>query len=81
MTTTNTQTTSAKTPSHVAYQVRDREGGKGFWTRIGAASPWLRNIARNWFLTRVWRSTSWPRNSIAARQARTSSGGTCACGT
>ncbi len=26
MTTTNTQSTSAKTPSHVAYQVRDREG-------------------------------------------------------
>ncbi len=37
MTTTNTQSTSAKTPSHVAYQVRDREGGKGFWTRIGSA--------------------------------------------
>ena len=38
--TTNTQpteTTGSKTPSHVAYHVRDREGGKGFWTRIGSA--------------------------------------------
>jgi hypothetical protein len=26
-----------KTPSHVAYQVRDGEDGRGFWTRIGAA--------------------------------------------
>jgi hypothetical protein len=38
MTTTNTtETTASKSPSHVAYQVRDREGRKGFWTRIGAA--------------------------------------------
>jgi hypothetical protein len=36
--TTNTTTTAAaKTPSHVAYQVRDREGRKSFWTRIGSA--------------------------------------------
>ena len=28
-----------KAPSHVAYQVRDREGQKGFWTRIGSAWP------------------------------------------
>lgn len=34
---TNTESTASKTPSHVVYQVRDREGGKGFWTRIGAA--------------------------------------------
>ncbi len=27
----------SKTPSHVAYQVRDREGRKAFWTRIGSA--------------------------------------------
>lgn len=26
-------------PSHVAYQIRDREGKKGFWTRIGSAWP------------------------------------------
>jgi hypothetical protein len=32
-----TETTGSKTPSHIAYQVRDREGGKGFFTRIGAA--------------------------------------------
>ena len=36
MTDTNTQPTS-KAPSHVAYQVRDRESGKSFWTRIGSA--------------------------------------------
>jgi len=36
MTDTNTQPTS-KTPSHVAYQVRDRKGGNSFWTRIGTA--------------------------------------------
>jgi hypothetical protein len=28
---------SGKSPSYIAYQVRDREGQKGFWTRIGAA--------------------------------------------
>lgn len=28
---------ASKAPSHVAYQVRDREGKKGFWTRIGSA--------------------------------------------
>ena len=33
---TNNQPAS-KTPSHVAYQVRDRDGQKGFWTRIGSA--------------------------------------------
>lgn len=37
--TTETQTTSSKSPSHVVYQVRDREGSKGFFTRIGAAWP------------------------------------------
>ena len=36
MTDTNTEPTSKK-PTHVAYHVRDREGGKGFWTRIGSA--------------------------------------------
>lgn len=30
---------ASKAPSHIAYQVRDNEGGKGFWTRIGAAWP------------------------------------------
>ena len=34
--TSNTQT-AGKAPSHVAYHVRDREGQKGFWTRIGSA--------------------------------------------
>jgi len=29
--------TTTKTPSHIAYQVRDRDGSKGFWTRIGCA--------------------------------------------
>lgn len=27
----------SKSPSHVAYQVREREGKKSFWTRIGSA--------------------------------------------
>ena len=34
-----TQTPASKSPSHVVYQVRDREGSKGFFTRIGAAWP------------------------------------------
>jgi len=34
----STTSTSSKSPSHIAYQVRDRgEGKKGFWTRIGSA--------------------------------------------
>ena len=31
------ETAGSKSPSHIAYHVRDREGGKGFWTRIGSA--------------------------------------------
>ncbi len=27
----------SKQPTHIAYQVEDREGQKGFWTRIGGA--------------------------------------------
>jgi hypothetical protein len=28
----------SKSPTHIAYQVRDgKQGSKGFWTRIGAA--------------------------------------------
>ena len=34
---TNTTKSSTKTPTHAAYQVRDREGKKGIWTRIGSA--------------------------------------------
>ena len=34
-----TETTSSKAPTHVAYQVRNREGKKGIWTRVGAAWP------------------------------------------
>jgi hypothetical protein len=40
--TTDAKTADAagsKSPSHIAYHVRDREGGKGFFTRIGAAWP------------------------------------------
>jgi hypothetical protein len=33
------ETTSSKTPSHAAYMIRERKGGKAIWTRIGAA--WL----------------------------------------
>ncbi len=41
MTDTNATATNgnSRTPSHVAYQVRDREGKKGIWTRIGSAWP------------------------------------------
>lgn len=35
---TATENTS-KAPTHTAYQVRDRNGQKGFWTRIGSAWP------------------------------------------
>ena len=31
--------TNSKPPSHIAYQVRDREGKKGYWTRIGSVWP------------------------------------------
>lgn len=34
-----TEPTNSKAPSHNAYTVRDREGSKSFWTRIGAAWP------------------------------------------
>lgn len=34
---TTNQSTASKTPSHIAYQVRDRDGGKSFWNRIGSA--------------------------------------------
>lgn len=34
-----TESTGSKSPSHIAYHVRNREGGKGFFTRIGAAWP------------------------------------------
>lgn len=41
MTATNNanQTAASKSPSHVAYHVRDRQGSKSFWTRIGSAWP------------------------------------------
>ena len=39
MTDTQPETTATKSPSHVAYQVRDREGQKSFWTRIGSVWP------------------------------------------
>jgi hypothetical protein len=38
-TTEKTETTASKSPSHIVYHVRDREGQKGFFTRIGAAWP------------------------------------------
>lgn len=34
---TNTTVKSAKAPSHFAYQVRQTNNGKSFWTRIGSA--------------------------------------------
>lgn len=38
---TNNQTAASKTLSHIVHNVRVREGGEGFWTRIGAA--WAHN--------------------------------------
>jgi hypothetical protein len=34
---TETARTGKKSPTHIAYHVRDRKGDKGFFTRIGAA--------------------------------------------
>lgn len=39
MSDTETKSSAGKAPSHTAYHVRDREGGKGFWTKIGSAWP------------------------------------------
>jgi hypothetical protein len=39
--------TNTKIPSHIAYQVRDREGKKGFWTRIGSVWPHADNKGFN----------------------------------
>lgn len=36
-TTEKTETTASKLPSHIAYHVREREGQKSFFTRIGVA--------------------------------------------
>jgi hypothetical protein len=37
--TNTTDTTASKSPSHIAYHVRDGKDNKGFFTRIGAAWP------------------------------------------
>ena len=37
--TNETAAAASKSPSHTVYQVRDREGGKGLFTKIGAAWP------------------------------------------
>ena len=34
---TNDNATTSKQPTHIAYQVREREGQDSIWTRIGAA--------------------------------------------
>lgn len=35
--TDSTNTSLSKSPTHIAYKVRDTKGGKSFWTRIGSA--------------------------------------------
>ena len=36
--TTQNESAASKSPSHIVYHVRNRDGkDKGFWTRIGAA--------------------------------------------
>lgn len=37
MSETTTTAPASKSPTHIVYHVREREGGKAFWTRIGAA--------------------------------------------
>lgn len=48
MTEPTTSTAGGKAPTHTAYHVRDREGSKGFWTRIGAA--WAHNDGKGFNL-------------------------------
>lgn len=33
------ETAASKQPSHIAYQVREAEGQKSYWTRIGGVWP------------------------------------------
>ena len=37
MTDTQKPPTTSKTPSHIAYHVRNGNSERGYWTRIGAA--------------------------------------------
>ena len=37
--TTTTDNTASKTPSHIAYQVKERDEKDTIWTRIGAMWP------------------------------------------
>jgi hypothetical protein len=37
MSDTTTPTTASKSPSHIAYSVRETASGKSFWNRIGVA--------------------------------------------
>jgi hypothetical protein len=39
MSNSETATSTGNAPTFIAYQVRDRDGSKGFFTRIGAAWP------------------------------------------
>jgi hypothetical protein len=39
MTANQTNEATSKAPTHIAYAVRDREGKKSFWTRIGLVWP------------------------------------------
>lgn len=44
-----TNESNTKSPSHIAYHVRDREGKKGFWTRIGSA--WAHNDGKGFSIS------------------------------
>jgi hypothetical protein len=39
MKTTKTEAATTNAPSHLAYQVKNRDGKKAIWTRIGSAWP------------------------------------------
>ena len=47
--TTTEQPAASKSPTHVAYHVREVKGGKGFWTRIG--SVWAHSDGKGFNLS------------------------------
>ena len=63
---TNEKDAASKAPSHIAYQVRDREGKKSFWTRIGSRLA----ARRRERLQRPGRSRATRRKDNAPRRLR-----------
>lgn len=42
----SSEKSTSKAPTHLAYQVRDRQGQKGYFTKIGAA--WVHNDGKGY---------------------------------